>query len=141
MVERLRQIKGVGPITSLCLALVVGEPKRFQDPRDIGGFLGLVSKRDQSGDTDKQLPITKAGDVYMRCLLVQSAQYIMGPFGEDCDLRRHGLRLVARGGKAAKKKALIAVARKLAVLMLVMWQRGSDYEPLKNHPNEIKEAA
>jgi len=141
VVEGLRQIGGVGPITSLAFVLVVDEPKRFQDPRDIGGFLGLVPKRDQSGDTDKQLSITKAGDVYLRRLLVQSGQYIMGPFGEDCDLRRYGLRLAARGGKAAKKKAIIAVARKLAVLMLVMWQRGSDYEPLKNHPDEVSEAA
>lgn len=138
---RFQQISGIGPITSLCFALVVEHPERFPDPRDVGAFLGLVPKRDQSGDSDKQLPISKAGDPYMRRLLVQSAQYIMGAFGGDCDLRRYGLRLAARGGKAAKKKALIAVARKLAVLMLVMWQRNSDYEPLKNHSLEVDEAA
>lgn len=138
VVDTLRQIRGVGPITSLCFALVVDDSQRFQDPRDVGAFLGLVPRRDQSGDTDKQLPISKTGNAYLRRLLVQSAQYIMGPFGEDCDLRRHGLRLAARGGKAAKKKAIIAVARKLAVLMLVLWQRGSDYETLKNHPAEVE---
>lgn len=133
---QFQQIGGVGPITSLCFALVVEDPGRFSDPRTVGAFLGLVPRRDQSGDTDKQLPISKAGNSHLRRLLVQSAQYIMGPFGGDCDLRRHGLRLAARGGKAAKKKAVIAVARKLAVLMLAMWRRGSDYEPLKNHPDE-----
>lgn len=138
---RLRQIGGVGPVTSLCFVLVVDEPGRFHDPRDVGAFLGLVPRRDQSGDTDKQLPVSKTGNAYLRRLLVQSAQYIMGPFGADCDLRRHGLRLAARGGAAAKKKAVVAVARKLAVLMLAMWQRGSDYQPLKNHPGEMDEAA
>jgi len=136
---RLQRIGGVGPITSLSFALIVDDHRRFRNPREVGAFLGLVPRRDQSGDTDKQLPISKAGNGYLRRLLVQSAQYIMGPFGEDCDLRRYGLRLAARGGKAARKKAVIAVARKLAVLMLVMWQRGNDYEPLKNHPDEAGE--
>lgn len=139
IVEKFQQIRGVGPITSLCFALVLDTPSRFDQPRCAGAFLGLVPRRDQSGDTDKQLPISKTGNVYLRRLLVQSAQYIMGHFGEDCDLRRYGLRLAARGGKAAKKKAIIAVARKLAVLMLAMWQSGSDYEPLKNHPDETVE--
>lgn len=139
--QRLRQLGGIGSITSLCFILAIGDPTRFRDPREVGAYLGLVPKRDQSGDSDKQLPITKAGNAHLRRLLVQSAQYIMGVFGEDCDLRRYGLRLAARGGKAAKKKAVIAVARKLAVLMLVMWQNDSDYEPLKNHPDEIDEAA
>lgn len=139
--QRLEQIVGVGSITSLCFALVIGDSQRFHDPRDVGAFLGLVPRRDQSGDTDKRLPISKAGNGYMRRLLVQSAQYIMGPFGGDSDLRRYGLRLTERGGSAAKKKAVVAVARKLAVLMLVLWQRGSEYEPLKNKTGEVPEAA
>jgi len=130
--QRLQQITGVGPITALTFTLVVEETARFENPRDIGAWLGLVPRRDQSGSSDKQLPISKAGNRYLRNLLVQAAHYILGHFGPDCDLRRHGLKLAARGGKAAKKKAIIAVARKLAVLMLVLWQRELDYEPLKN---------
>lgn len=91
------------------------------------------NQQDAPGGTlTKQLPITKAGNRYLRTLLVQCAQYILGQWGPDCDLRRHGLKLAAKGGKAAKKKAVTAIARKLAVLMLAMWQRQSDYQPLKN---------
>lgn len=129
----LEQIPGVGPITSLSYVLAIGEPGRFKkDPRDVGAYLGLVPRRDQSGQSDKELPISKAGNRDVRRLLVQCAQYILGRFGPDCDLRRHGLMLAARGGKAAKKKAVVAIARKLAVLMLVLWESGKDYEPLRN---------
>ena len=130
--QRPRQVDGVGPVTALSFVLAVEDPNRFPDPRDVGAYFGLVPRRDQSGESDKQLPISKAGNQHVRRLLVQSAQYILGHYGPDCDLRRYGLRLAARGGKAAKKKAVIAVARKLAVLLLVMWQTDSDYEPLKN---------
>lgn len=129
---KLQQIGGVGDITSLSFVLCVDDPGRFAAPRDVGPWLGLVPRRDQSGATDKQLPISKSGNRYLRSLLVQSAQYILGHFGPDCELRRYGLRLAARGGKAAKKKAVIAVARKLAVLMLTLWQRQCDYEPTHN---------
>ena len=129
---RLQQIPGVGPLTALTFVLAVEDPSRFEDPRDAGAWLGLVPRRDQSGQSDKQPPITKAGNRYLRTLPVQCAQYLLGQWGPDCDLRRHGLKLAAKGGKAAKKKAVTAIARKLAVLMLVMWQRQSDYQPLKN---------
>jgi len=129
--QQLQQITGVGPITSLCFVLSVAEVGKFKKNRDVGAYLGLVPRRDQSGESDKQLPITKAGNGHLRKLLVQCAQYILGHFGPDCDLRRHGLKLAARGGKAAKKKAVIAIARKLAVLMLALRVSGSDYKPLK----------
>ncbi|MFD2303643.1 transposase, partial [Roseibacillus ishigakijimensis] len=93
--------------------------------------LGLVPRRDQSGDCDKQLRITKAGDSYLRRLLVGSAQYILGPFGKESDLRQHGLELAARGGPRAKKKAVIAIARKLSVLLLSLWKNESLYEPVR----------
>jgi transposase len=128
----LQEIGGIGPITALSFVLVIEDPSRFPEARDVGAYLGLVPRRDQSGGTDKELPISKAGNRYLRCLLVQSAQYILGHFGPDCELRRYGLRLAARGGKAAKKKAVVAVARKLAVLMLTLWQNQSAYEPLRN---------
>jgi transposase len=128
---QLQAIAGVGPITSLSFVLTIEDPQRFEDPRDVGAYLGLVPRRDQSGKSDKQLPISKTGNRYLRGLLVQSAQYILGHFGPECDLRSHGLKLASRGGKAAKKKAVIAVARKLAVVMLAMWKNQSDYRPLR----------
>lgn len=134
----LQQIPAVGPITSLAFVLTIEDPHRFKDPRDVGAYLGLVPRRDQSGGTDKQLPITKSGNSCLRKLLVQSAQYLLGHFGPDCSLRRHGLKLAARGGRAAKKKAVIAIARKLAVMMVAMWQRGSDYEPFPKSPGQQK---
>lgn len=126
--QRLRQIPGVGAITSLAFVLTVGDPQRFERNRDVSAYLGLIPKRDQSGGLDKQLRISKAGNAYLRRLLVGAAQYILGPFGPDCDLKRKGLDLAARGGARAKKKAVVAVARKLAVLLLTLWKESCDYE-------------
>src|SRR4030095_7477959 len=66
---RLRQVDGVGPLTALCFVLTIESPARFAHTRDVGPYLGLVPRRDQSGNTDKQLPITKAGNTELRCLL------------------------------------------------------------------------
>lgn len=129
---RLQQIRGIGPLTAVAYLLIIDDPHRFARSRDVGAYLGLVPKRDQSGNCDKQLRISKAGDAYLRRLLVSAAQYILGPFGEDCDLRRHGLELAKRGGRNAKKKAVIAIARKLAVIMHTLWIKQSDYKPLIN---------
>lgn len=129
--KRLRQIVGVGPITALSFVLTIEDPELFQRPRDVGAYLGLVPKRDQSGGLDKQLRISKAGDAYLRRLLIGCAQYILGPFGPDSDLKRHGLMLAERGGGRGKKKAVVAIARKLSVLMLALWKHGRDYEPLR----------
>jgi transposase len=127
---QLRQVPGVGPLTALAFVLTIEDPGRFPDTRDVGAYLGLVSRRDQSGNTDKQLPITKAGNVQLRCLLVNCAHYILGPFGPPSRIREHGLRIAARGGKSAKKRAVIAVARKLAVTLLALWKSGEQYEAL-----------
>ena len=127
--RRLRQVMGVGAITSLSFVLTIEDPERFRQPRDVAAYLGLVPKRDQSGGLDKQLRISKAGDAYLRRLLVGAAQYILGPFGPDTDLRRHGLALAERGGSRAKKKAVVAIARKLSVLLLALWKHERDYEP------------
>ena len=124
----LQQVSGVGPITSLYFVLKVGTPGRFQRTRDIGAFLGLCPRRDQSGETDKELRISKCGDQYLRCLLVNAAQYILGPFGTDSALREHGLRLAQEGTARAKKRAVVAVARKLAVLLLTLWKSREPYE-------------
>ena len=124
----LQQVSGVGPITSLYFVLKVGTSGRFQRTRDIGAFLGLCPRRDQSGETDKELRISKCGDQYLRGLLVNAAQYILGPFGTDSALREHGLRLAQEGTARAKKRAVVAVARKLAVLLLTLWKSREPYE-------------
>jgi transposase len=126
----LRQVKGVGPITSLAYVLTVENPERFPKSRDVGPYVGLVPKQEDSGESQPQLGISKTGDTMLRKLLVGSAQYILGPFGPDTDLRRYGLRLCERGGKNAKKRAAVAVARKLAVLLHRLWVSGEVYEPL-----------
>jgi transposase len=128
----LRQVKGVGPITSLAYVLTLENPERFATSRDVGPYLGLVPKQEDSGESQPQLGISKAGDTMMRRRLVGSAHYILGPFGPDTDLRRYGLRLCERGGKNAKKRAAVAVARKLAVLLHSLWVSGEVYEPLRN---------
>ena len=136
--KAFQQIPGVGPITALMFYLYIQDGNRFKDPRDVGAYLGLVPRRDQSGKIDKELPITKAGNKMLRRLLVQCSQFIMGSFGPDCALRDWGMKLVARGGRAAKKKAIIAVARKLATMMMAMWQKGEAY---KAYPMEQNAAA
>lgn len=127
--ELLRSIRGVGPQTALAFVLTLEFPERFKDSRSVPSFLGLTPRRDQSGETDKQLRITKAGDGFLRRLLVNCAQYILGHFGEDSALRRWGLRLAERGGANGKKRAVVAVARKLAVLLHSLWSNGTCYEP------------
>lgn len=128
----LTQITGVGALTVLYFAALVGDPHRFGNSRNIGAYLGLCRKRSDSGDYTSQLGITKAGDSYMRALLANCASYILGPFGKDCDLRRWGLARIGAGQKsrAEKKKAKVAVSRKLAVLMLTLWKSGAAYDPL-----------
>ena len=128
--ELLKQVHGVGALTALTYVLTVDDPYRFHRSRDAGAYFGLRPRRRESGDSRPQLRITKQGDAYMRKLLVQCAHHILGPFGSDSDLRQWGLELAARGGKNAKKRALVAVARKLAVLLHKLWVTGEVYEPL-----------
>ena len=126
----MRQVKGVGALTSLAFVLTVEDPGRFAKSRSVGAYVGLRPRTRQSGEQQPQLRITKAGDALLRRYLVAAAQYILGPFGPDTELRRFGLKLAERGGKAAKKRAVVAVARKLAVLLHRLWTTGEHYEPL-----------
>lgn len=130
-VQRLRQVAGVGPITALCYVLLLEDPKRFPSSRSVGAYLGLVPRQASSGEREPELRISKCGDRMLRALLVQSAQYILGPFGPPSDLRHYGERIAARGGKAAKRRAVVAVARKLSSLLWVLWTTGATYEPLR----------
>jgi transposase len=128
----LRQVKGVGPLTALAFVLTIEDPWRFADSRTVGAYLGMVPGKDQSGGRDPQQRISKRGDEMLRKLLVSCAHYVLGPFGEDSDLRRHGLKIAERGGKNAKRRAVVAVARKLSVLLHRLWVSGEAYEPLYN---------
>ena len=129
----LDQVDGVGVHAALSYMLTIGDRDDLKS-RLVGCFLGMRPKRQESGEQQPQLGITKGGDVYLRKTLVNCAQYILGPHGADSDLRRFGLRICERGGKNAKKRAVVAVARKLAVLLHRLWVSGEVYEPLRNDP-------
>src|SRR5215216_1848088 len=140
--ELLRQVEGVGTLTALTFVLTVEDPYRFEKSRSVGAYLGLVPARDQSGDRDPKRRISKEGDEMLRKLLVSGAHYVLGPFGgSDSDLRRHGEKIAARGGKNAKKRAVVAVARKLSVLLHSLWISGEVYEPLRNTHRSGAQAA
>lgn len=128
----LRQVHGVGPQIALSFVATIGAPNRFKKSRAVGAYLGLVPRLNQSGKHDPALNITKCGDRFMRSLLVSAATRILGPFGPDCDLKRFGLRIATGGGKRAKARARIAVARKLAVVMHHLLATGEVYEPLRD---------
>jgi transposase len=130
--ELLRQVEGIGPLTALTFVLTLEVPYRFERSRRVGAYLGLVPATDRSGDRDPQRRISKEGDEMLRKLLVGSAHYILGPFGSDSDLRRHGEKIASRGAKNAKKRAAVAVARKLSVLLHTLWVSGEVYDPLYN---------
>jgi transposase len=131
--ELLRQVKGVGTLIALTFVLTVEDRERFQKSRDVGCYVGLRPKQSESGQSQPQLRITKEGDRYLRQLLVQGAHCIVSRRGPDTDLKRWGLKLAERGGKNAKKRAIVAVARKLAVLLHRLWVTGEVYDPLRNH--------
>jgi len=130
----LRQVWGVGPVTALSFVLVIEDPHRFPKSRTVGAYLGLRPRQHDSGAQRPQLRITKAGDGMLRKNLVNAAHYILGPFGEDSDLLRFGLRLAERGGKAARKRAVVAVARRLAVLLHRLWVTAAVYQLLGHRP-------
>jgi transposase len=139
-VALLKQIKGVGTLIALTFLLTLEDPQRFRKSRDVGCYLGLQPGRRNSGQREPQMHISKEGDPYLRTLLVQGAQHILGPFGIDCDLRRWGLKLAERGGRNGKKRAIVATARKLAVLLHHLWVSGEVYEPL-HHSSRVPVAA
>jgi transposase len=100
--DLLRQVEGIGPLTALAFVLTLEDPHRFERSRSVGAYLGLVPARDRSGDRDSQKRICKEGDEMMRKLLVGSAHYILGPFGSDSDLRRHGEKIASREARTPR---------------------------------------
>lgn len=137
----MRQVVGVGPVLSLAFVCALDDPNCFKDSRSVGAYFGLAPKSRQSGNKAPQLRISKQGDPEVRRLLVSAATYILGPFGPDCDLRRYGERIRASGSQAARAKARIAVARKLAVLLHRLWITGEVYDPVRNQPTETEAAS
>lgn len=133
------QPAGVGTLTGLVYVLTIEDKERFTKSRMAGAFVGLRPRKRKSSNEDPQLRITKTGDPFLRRLLVIAANYILGPFGKDSELRRWGLELAKRGGKNGKKRAKVAVARKLAVLMHRLWVTGEVYEPLGNKARRDEE--
>ena len=137
----LRTAPGVGPLVAAAYVLTLDRADAVSSSRAAGAFLGLRPRQSQSGDSDPEHRITKTGNIYLRKLLVQSAHYILGRFGPDSALRRWGLRLAGSGGKRAKKRALVAVARKLAVILNRMWRDGERYRPFPEQKQTVMEAA
>jgi transposase len=131
--DLLRQLEGVGPLTALTFVLTLEDPHRFEKNRSVGAYLGLVPATARSGERDPQKRISKEGEEMLRKLLVNWAHYILGPpFGSDSDLRRHGEKIASRGAKNSKKRAVVALARKLSVLLHSLWVSAEVYEPLRN---------
>jgi transposase len=128
----LRQVSGVGVLIALTFVLTIADKDRFRRSRDVGCYVGMRPRRSDSGESQPQLRITKEGDPYLRKLLVQGAHYILSRRAPDSDLKRWGLQLAARGGKRSKKIAVVAVARKLGILLHRLWVTGEVYEPLRN---------
>jgi transposase len=126
----LQQVQGVGPLIALTYVLTIEDPNRFANSRSVGSYLGLRPKQSESGKSAPQLGISKAGNSHLRRLLVQGAQYILSSLASDSRLRRWGLEIASRGGKNGKRRAVIAVARKLAVLLHKLWSTGQVYEPM-----------
>ena len=132
MVGRVRTVYGVGEIGSTAfIAIIGGHPTRFERSRDIGAYLGLIPKQDQSGDKDKQLHITHAGSSLIRTVLVECAGVALQSNAKETDIKLKGLRIAMNGGGIAKKKARTAVARSLAVTMLALLKNpDAEYVPL-----------
>jgi transposase len=137
----LEQVAGVGLLIALTFILTLDDAQRFRYSRDVGCFLGLRPRRRDSGESQPQLGITKEGDVYLRRLLVQGAHFILSKRGPDTDLQRWGLKLAGSGGKKAKKRAVVAVARKLAILLHHLWVSGEVYEPLRHSQAPVTASA
>jgi transposase len=137
----LEQVAGVGLLIALTFILTLDDAQRFRYSREVGCLLGLRPRRRDSGESQPQLGITKEGDVYLRRLLVQGAHFILSKRGPDTDLQRWGLKLAGSGDKKAKKRAVVAVARKLAILLHHLWVSGEVYEPLRPSQAPVEASA
>jgi transposase len=140
-VELLQQVYGVGVLIAVTYILTLEDGGRFAHSRDVGPYLGLQPKQRDSGDSQPELGISKTGDGLLRSLLVQGAHCILRKGAPDSDLRAWGIGKMGSGGKRAKKRAIVAVARKLAVLLHHLWVTGEVYDPLYQRKATEKAAA
>ena len=135
----MMKIRSVGPVTALTFVLTISDPTRFSSSRTVGVALGMTPNKAQSGQMDPQLGISKAGNEYMRGLLVQCAQLTLSKRGGDSDIRRWGMKLMGDGTNGhSKKRAVVAVARKLAVLLHKLWSSGTAYDPYYHSRREAE---
>jgi transposase len=128
----LTQVYGVGTLIALTYVLTLEDAERFAHSRDVGAFVGLQPKQRESGESRPELGISKTGDRLLRSLLVQGAHCILRKGAPDSDLRAWGMGKLGAGGKRAKRRTIVAVARKLAVLLHHLWATGEVYDPLYN---------
>ena len=141
-IELLTQVYGVGTLIALTFVLTLEDAERFAHSRDVGPFLGLQPKQRDSGNHQPQLGISKAGDRLLRSLLVQAAHCMLRKGAPDSDLQAWGLSKAEKGGKNGKRRALVGMARKLAVLLHRLWVTGEVYDPLYNRKQQaVGEAA
>ncbi len=122
--RRSMTVPGIGPITALAFHSAIDEPSRFRRSRSVGAYIGLTSRRHASGEIDWSGRISKCGDRMLRTYLFEAAGVLLTRVPHWCSLKAWGLRLAKRIGF---KKAKIAVARKLAVILHRMWRDGTDF--------------
>jgi len=122
--RRLMTAPGVGPITALVFKSSIEDPERFSRGQDAGAFAGLAPRRNQSGERDDKGRISRAGDPMLRRALYEAANVLLGRVKRACALRDWGLRLAQTKGT---KRARVAVARKLAVLLHRLWLSQTDF--------------
>jgi len=127
VVTRFLDVPGVGPLVALAYVLCIEDPTRFRSSRDIPSFLGLRPRMRESADRSHFGRITRHGDGEMRRLLVQAAHACLRS-RQDTDLKTWAEGLAKRVGK---KKAVVALARKLAIVLHRMWLTGESYQPLR----------
>lgn len=130
----LETIPGIGPINSTSFVAFAGDVKRFRHACDVGPYFGLTAGRDQSSDKDEPKKITKEGNKFVRHLLVNAANNIMKASAANTELKQFALRVWGERGKIAKRKAKVALARKLAVTMAAMLRNGTAYRGIIEEP-------
>ena len=126
---------GVGPITALCFKATIDDPTRFRRSRSVGAYLGLTTRRHASGETDWSGRISKCGDAMLRTYLFEAANVLLTRVPKWLALKAWGMRLAKRNGV---RKAKVAVARKLAVLLHRMWIDGTEFHwSTKNASDDV----
>ena len=123
--RRLMSVPSIGPVVALAFMSTIDDPQRFSHARDVGAYIGLTPKRYQSGELDLAGRISKCGDGFMRTCLYEAAGVLLTKVKRWSPLKAWGVRLMKRVGA---KKAKVAVARKLAVILFRIWKDGTKFQ-------------